>query len=326
MFRYVYRKQHELSVRLFERFAVADYQVISRIPAAEISARISRVGNVCEGTLLPLMQAISDFMVIMVIALGVMFFMPIYLSLAVVLMILAALLLYWPFRKYNMRLGSIFVSCDNAASRDKIETFSGIKTIKSSNSTPFFIRRFSKDIAGYSQVRAKLYFWGQLPRFTLEFMTVFMAMMVFCGMILADVPSGSVVLRFALLAAATGRILPALSRLHYNMTLLKQISQVLNGMFEDITALPPESEAEPAGTMPEVHLNRALEIKDLSFTYKDGKKVFDNFRTLFSSCFFQNSTTRNNDVSTNSVHFQKCKWLSNTHERCNISDWTNIDL
>ncbi|MBE6368528.1 MAG: ABC transporter ATP-binding protein [Lentisphaerae bacterium] len=275
--RFVYRKQQEWSIRLFEKFTAADYQTLLQIAPAEISARISRVGNICEGSMLPLMQGISDCMVIGVILIGVMFFMPGYLTLALGMMLIAAGGLYCLFRKFNGRKGAELIVWDNAVAQDKFETFSGIKSVKTTQSESFFRQRFGADITRYSQVRAQLYFWGQLPRFTLEFMTIFMAMAIFSVMIWNNVPTGTVVLRFALLIAAVGRILPALSRLHYNLTLLKQISQVLKSLFEDITALPPESEGSNGIENTQMGLHNALEIRDLSFAYPDGKKIFENF-------------------------------------------------
>src|SRR5690606_7639105 len=55
-------------------------------------------------------------------------------------------------------------------------------------------------------------------------------------------------------------------------------------------------------------------------------KVLNYFRTLLSTGLFKNCTTGNNDVAATLVHLEDFKWLCVVHQRCNVADWTDVNL
>ena len=71
----IYRKQHELNVRLFRSFICADYSFIAKISPAELAARSQRVGLACEGTLLPMLLFFSDLLVVAALLAALIWFM-----------------------------------------------------------------------------------------------------------------------------------------------------------------------------------------------------------------------------------------------------------
>ncbi len=274
--KFTYRQQEWLSMRLFNNFIHADYGWIAQSSTPEISARINRAAVVCENTLMPLMLIGSDLVVTAAIALTLLLIMPLYLASAIAVLLCCGFL-YFPLRKLNNRMGEDFMRADNAVTRDKIETFSGIKTIKTTNSENCFSKRFASSIHDYSTVTGNIFWLGQIPRLGLEFMAVALAMGIFAAMVLLNVRSEIIILNFALLIAGTGKILPALSRMHYNFTRIRQVSEIMNCIFDDINNTPQETPESNAQVPPRCHLHNALEIKNLSFSYPSGKKIFDNF-------------------------------------------------
>ncbi len=274
----IYRKQHELSVRLFRSFVAADYSFISRIAPAELIARSNRVAMACEGTLLPLMLFFSDLLVVIALLGALIWFMPLFLTVAVLLLILLALGFYLPFRSINSKLGVMYAAEDNLANKDKLTAFNGIKTVKTTACEEFFIHRFSASAKRLALTAGRIYCLGQLPRLWLEFLAVFMAMGIFAAMILCNVATSTVVLCFALLVAAIGRMLPALSRMQYNLTRIKQVRATFQSIFEDITQIEAEVKTDHvAENAKECHLRNALEIKDMSFAYNGERVIFDKF-------------------------------------------------
>jgi len=276
--KFIFRKQQELSLRLFNAFLYADWSAIAGVPAAELSARISRVAMACEGTLLPMMLLWSDLLVVLALVLALIWFMPLMLVGALVFMLLLAALLYWPIRRINSNISNDYIRCDNAVNKDKITAFSGIKTIKSFNCEEYFGARFSKNIRAFVRVASRSYLLGQLPRLSLEFLAVALAMGIFCCLVIFKVPAGTIVLQFALLVAAIGKILPSLSRMHYNLTRIRQVHTIFSGIFDDITRIEPEyKKTVPAAKMHKRSLQKSLEIKNLYFAYPDGRQIFDDF-------------------------------------------------
>ena len=271
----IYRKQQELSERLFVKFMKAEYSFMVEYSPAELNARINRVGLICEGTLMPMLSIVSDALAIAALTAALLFFMPLTLTAALVVLLVLALIFYLPFRRLNTFLSGEYLHCDNTVNRDRISAFTGIKTLKISNCEDYFIRKFASDYKKFTSVAGRIFLLGQIPRLGLEFLAILLAMGIFCCMVAGNVASGSIVLNFALLTAAMARILPSLSRMHYNLTRLRQVDKLFESLYNDLCVENRISRNVDGEN--DITLDEALEIKDLEFAYLDGKVVFSKF-------------------------------------------------
>ena len=279
--RFIFRRQHELSVRLFGLFMKGEYTLLLGNPPSELCARVQRVKTACEGTLLPMMLLGSDALAVAALTAALLFFMPLSMMGAMVVLLVMAWAFYLPFRRINSRLSEEFVKYNNLTMQDVMTGFNGIKAVKTSGCEDFLIDRYRENITGGARVDGRIFCLGQIPRLGLEVLAVALAMGIFIGMVAGNVASGTIVLNFALLIAAMGRILPALSRMHYNMTRLRQVGMLLEDLYNDLKNCKEEKGLEEPQT--EVHLRNALEIKDLNFAYPDGKRIFENFSCVFAA-------------------------------------------
>ena len=273
----IYSKQHELAGRLFGKFMHSEYAFMTEHSPGELSARLGRVALVCEGTLMPILTILSDGLAIAALTAALLFFMPLELVLSLGLLLVLALIFYLPFRKVNSALSGDYQKSDDAASADRIAAFSGIKTVKSFGCEEYFIQKFCRHYGSLARVSGKVFLLGQIPRLGLEVLAIILAMGIFCRMVIGNVASSTIVLNFALLVAAMARIMPSLSRIHYNLTRLRQVDKLFEGLYNDLTAPETESHPENTNSQLELHLNCALEITDLEFAYPDGKQVFKDF-------------------------------------------------
>ena len=270
----IYHKQFELSERLFCKFMRGDYAFMTIHSPAELGARIGRVSLICEGTLMPMLTILSDLMAIAALVAVLFFFMPLVLTAALVALLVLALAFYLPFRRLNTALSNDYLMCDNAVNADRIAAFTGIKTIKSSNCEDFFIRRFSGNYRQYAAVAGRIFLLGQIPRLGLEFLAIMLAMGIFGSMVIGNVAGTSIMLYLALLMAAMARILPALSRMHYNLTRLRQVDKLFENLYEDLCVNNSEVRTVPTAS---ASLERMLEVKHIDFAYPDGKVIFKDF-------------------------------------------------
>ena len=272
----IYSKQYELGERLFRKFLNADYSFSVEHSPAELNARLNRVGLICEGTLMPMLAILSDALAIAALTAALLFFMPVVLVSALVALLVLALIFYLPFRKLNTALGNEYLHSDNAVNADRIAAFTGMKTVKIFNCEDFFTNRFSRNYGKFSRISGRIFLLGQLPRLGLEVLAIVLAMGIFCSMVIANMPGGSIVLNLALLTAAMARILPSLSRTHYNLTRLRQVDKIFEGLYNDLCTGGSDDENKQLPGE-EATLSEALEIKNISFAYPDGKEVFNNF-------------------------------------------------
>ena len=92
-------------------------------------------------------------------------------------------------------------------------------------------------------------------------------------MLTNGIPKAEILLTFAVLTAAVGRILPALSRGYYNLTLIKQNLPQLSVICDILKNLPQEAPA----TGETADAGKDIEFKDVSFAYKNGPVIFEKF-------------------------------------------------
>ncbi len=278
----IYDKQHELGERLFKKFVNADYAFSVEHSPAELNARLGRVSLVCDGTIMPMLSILSDALAITALTAALLFFMPVVLVSALIALLVLALVFYLPFRQVNSRLSNEYMKSDNAVNADRIAVFTGMKTVKSFNCGDFFINRFSRNYGNFSRISGRIFWLGQIPRLGLEVLAVVLAMGIFCSMVVTDVSSGSIVLNLALLTAGMARIMPSLSRMHYNLTRLRQIDKIFEALYTDLCSGSPEVE-KPLNTPAAATLSEALEVKNISFAYPDGKVVFKDFSCIIKA-------------------------------------------
>jgi len=151
----------------------------------------------------------------------------------------------------------------------------GVKAVKASGAEDFFAARYTRFQRDYCRYSRKLYVLGQIPRFGMETAAIVGALGLLAVMVLLGCRAETILLTFSLLLAAMSRMLPAFSRMHYNLTRMRQLDCVFDCMFTDIISVRPEC-LEADGDAAAVHLCERLEIRDLGFDY-GGEPVFEHF-------------------------------------------------
>lgn len=276
---FVYARQAEWSERLFRTLLQTDFSYHLQHSSAELNARLARVGLVCDGTLLPLMMLAGDALAVLALVAVMFWLIPGTVGIALGGLLLLGMLFYWPFRRINQRLSRAFVAYDRDVSDTRLDGLRGVKDVKAAGAEGFFARRYSGQSKRFAAVQCRLYQLGQLPRLALETLAVLLAMGIFAGMVLAEMPIGTIALIFGLLTAVMLRVLPALSRIHYNLMRLRQVGAAFDELYDDLTALRPEQDREAHSTM-EFHLKQQLEIQNLTFGYPAKKPLFKEFNLL----------------------------------------------
>ncbi|MEA4862672.1 MAG: ABC transporter ATP-binding protein [Victivallaceae bacterium] len=272
---FVFRKYWEWCERLYRTYLLAPYRYHLDHSAAELNNNIVRVSQVCYGFLLPAMLLLTDVLAVLALAVVLFFFMPWVTLGCAAFMLIAASAIYLPTRMLNARWGRQAMDSDMAAARGCMGGLQGVKAVKAAGAEDFFAaryRRFQRDYCRYSR---KLYVLGQVPRFGMETVAIFGALGLLMTMLLIGCRTETILLTFSLLVAAMSRMLPAFSRMHYNLTRMRQMDCVFDSMFTDMTSVEPEYLGMDGGAEA-VHLRERLEIRDIVFGYGNGP-VLDHF-------------------------------------------------
>jgi ABC-type bacteriocin/lantibiotic exporter with double-glycine peptidase domain len=104
---------------------------------------------------------------------------------------------------------------------------------------------------------------------------------VFAILLFSGVAREEIVLIFTVIVAAMARVLPALSRAHYNLTQLKQYGILLDELMDKLTGLPQENTAI---TSPHAEFSKDITVENISFSYTPDKTVLNNFSCRIPAC------------------------------------------
>ena len=262
---FIIRKQRELCDRIYRRVMNSPYEFHLSHGSGELVTMMSRAVDLGPELLLPLMLLSTDVVTVTALVAVLLAVMPaITLSCVAVLLVLLAAV-YFPFRALNARVGRRQSEGELESRRRMLAGFFGIKAAKAMRREKFFTDAYAGALDEWLPYRSRLFQLGQLPRLSMEFAAIVTALGVFAAMALAGVPDGTLLLSFSLLLAAMSRLLPAFSRIHYNLIRALQNRYAFDSVMAYLE-LEEERVGAGEGTAP-LTLNDRIEFRNVSFAY-----------------------------------------------------------
>ncbi len=271
--KFVFAKRDELAKRLMANLLYADYETYSKLSHDYCFGSFNRLSDIGNLVLLPSMQILADFQVIALLTVTSVILFPAVSLSGIGFMLLAAITVSALTGRANKKYGRELLTSSLEENRARQACIAGEKIIKCSAKEEYFLHKFSSTYAKMDNVYRKLYNLGQLPRLSLESASILLASGVFAVMILLDVPKTGIMLTFAVLTAVIGRILPALSRCHYNMTLIRQNYPQLQQFCDLLRNIPKEP--APRGTAADA--GQTIKFEHVTFAYDGVKEIFSDF-------------------------------------------------
>ena len=260
-------RQNAISCRLFNSFLNADYRSFITGSADEYSGVLERIKRVFDNFFSPALQLVADTIVIVCLSFAALFMLP-WSAIAMLLLTVAAA---WGITKCfnlrNHRLGEEFHQLEREENKLRLNVLLGMEQIKISGAGEKFFQRFSNASTAICRRTASLYTLGQIPRLALECVALLLICAVFAILLFSGTSQERIILIFTVIVAAMARVLPALSRAHYNLTQLKQYGVLLDELSEKLLELPQE---EFAKTITNADFSGDVVVEKLNFSY-DGK-------------------------------------------------------
>ena len=261
--RFVVRKQRELCDRLYRRVMNSPYTFHLEHGSGELVTMMSRAVDLGTELFFPLMLLATDFVVAAALSIVLVVLMPLVTLSCVALLLVLGAAVYFPLRAYNTRIGREQAQGELESRRRMLAGFFGAKTAKAMNREKFFTSSYAAALDEWLPWRAKLYEIGQLPRLSMELIAVVTALGVFSAMALAGVPDGTLLLSFTLLMGAMSRLLPAFSRIHYNLIRVLQNRY----SFDSVMAYLDMAEEPMGGENAPLTLEDRIEFRNVTFAY-----------------------------------------------------------
>ena len=263
--RFVADKQRTICGRLYRAVMNAPYGFHLAHGSGELVSMMARAVDMGTELMLPVLLLLSDLITVFFLCLALLAVMPGVMTGCAALFAVLGALIYLPLRRLNTRAGREQTEAELANRALMMEGFSGVKCFKAMEREEHFLALYSRSLAKWLPLRARICELGQLPRLILEFAAILAAVGVFAAMALSGMPDGTLLLSFSLLVAAMSRLLPAFSRIHYNLARIVQSRYSFDSVFAWLNIAPEELRRSGAA----LTLNDRIEIRKLSFTYPE---------------------------------------------------------
>ena len=263
--RFIVRQQKALCDRLYRRVMNAPFSFHLRHGSGELVTMMSRAVGLGGDLLFPMMLLATDFVMVTALSLVLVLLMPgVTLSCVAVFAVLGAAV-YLPLRSLNIRIGALQAKGELESRRRMLGGFFGAKSAKAMHREKYFTDSYAAALDSWLPHGARLFALGQLPRLSMEFIAIITALGVFAAMALAGIPDGTLLLSFSLLIAALSRMLPAVSRIHYNLVRVLQSRY----SFDSVMSYLNTEEEPSGGDATPLTLNDRIEFRHISFAYPE---------------------------------------------------------
>jgi ABC-type multidrug transport system fused ATPase/permease subunit len=276
MSRFVWRRQHRLSVRLLRRYLNESYTFYLQNNTSGLAKNIlTEVGEVINGVLMPGLRMLSQ-------ALVVIFVLALLLAVDVAVALSATLflgggygLIYAYIRPRQRRLGQVRRGSHQLRFKTADEALGSIKETKVLGREPEFLRRFAASNRRFSNASASNAVVRDLPRYALDTLAFGGIVIVVLYLVGTRDDFAEAIAVLSLYALAGYRLLPALQQVFRGLSTIRFYYPALEHLQGDLKHHPggpaekPRRESEPAP--PPIPFERRISLRGLGYRYPGRK-------------------------------------------------------
>lgn len=273
-FNLIYKINHNLTNRLFEKYINFNYSNYLKKNSSELVRNIINVENFTHNIHQSVIL-VSEIILIFAFLLLLLFFQPL-MTFSVVFV--GFFLGFFFFKILNPKLikyGENYQSKSKALIQEINQSVNNFKDIKIYQKQNFFLNKFSISTSVYSNsIKINEYFKA-LPRIIIEFVAVLVIILIIFSMLFLKLENKEIISFVALFAAIGFRLIPSLNKiiaaiqhLKYYLKLTDNLSFDLNYIEKNLT----KSES--------INFSNNIELKNLDYSYDSGKIIFKNLNLI----------------------------------------------
>ena len=269
--KYIFGKQRYFAVRLYESYLKSDYTKCTARPIAELDMNIHYCSMLAPYILLPISQLAGDIIIIALLGTILAVSMPVITLSGIVFMAVCGFAVQLSCAKLNRINGERFMRAEADNARSRLAGLNNLSYIKSVSAEDFFVDKYTVSEKKSNKGNMRLFVLGQIPRHALETAAILLMLGIFTVLILRGTPKSEILVIFAAIVAVMSRILPSISRCHYNLMRIRQSKSMFDTLYNDLTQTHTEQEI-PCGKAPT--LEKELVIDRAAFRYPDSGVLY----------------------------------------------------
>ena len=269
---FVYDRLSDIACRLYCGFLHSRYGYFADNGKIELHSIIQKIEQVCSMVLLPVMHMAVDILTIVFISGMLLFSIPFIVLGCAVIFTLGSLLVYWPCRKISWMSGMRMSQLITRLNKISLYTFEDIKSVKILGLEDHFYHLWMHERKEKSRMETNLYMLGQVPRLVLETLAIFSALLILAIMLVRGEAIGTVILSFSLLIAAMSRLLPAINRINYSLSMIRGGKP----FFREIIGSFDIKREDLGDLQKELKFQDSIRVENLTFSYPGSDKKIIN--------------------------------------------------
>lgn len=274
LLRFSQMREYSISRRLVSGYLHQPYEWFLNRHSADLGKTVlSEVGQVINGSVVPVMQLIAQSAVAVAIVSLLIVTNPVVAASMVSGLGAIYATIYISSRRYLSRIGTERVRANRQRYQVTHDAFGGIKDVKIAGLEGALLKRFDDPAERFAKCQTASQVVGQLPRYALE-------VVAFGGMLSLAVYTirlpggmGAALPLIALYGLAGFRLLPALQQIYMHLSRIRFSGPALDRLHTDVSALPPFSEVSyAAGTSKAPSLTDGLALVDVTYRYPNAQR------------------------------------------------------
>ena len=269
--RFTLMREYSIGKRLIQGYLSQPYIWFLNRHSADISQSIlSEVREVINKTIMPIMNILVHG-AITIAFLTLLVFVDFKLAIISGLVLgLSYIFIFQIIKKKLSRYGAQRFQANTERFTAINEAFGAVKELKFSRLENFYIDRFKKPAELYAKSQSLESIISHLPRFLIEGIAFGGMILLILIMMATGNNFTKIIPIVAVYAFAGYRLIPALQQVYIAFTQLRFSEKALDSIYKDISNLKKNIYLDE--NLDPITLNKAITIKDLSFSYSNSEK------------------------------------------------------
>jgi ABC-type multidrug transport system fused ATPase/permease subunit len=285
-YKFIYYNQKTLAAKLMKRYMNMPYLFHTTENSAVLVRTINEDVNRCFLVVLNSLQIITEVCVVLTLGMYLLY-TDVLMTLSILILVGGCAIIFVKiFRKKTQKYGKDYQYASGKMIQWLNQGFGGIKEIKVSEKTDFFVDKYEENYLKYATAQLKFQVLGQMPKGILETLTIGVVMLVVIIKVLSGVDMRETLPQLSVFIIAAYRILPSANRINnslntimFNMPSMNKICNDLIYTQDKIERNEPKSYC--GGDV--IYFKQDITIQSLSFRYPGKEKYV--FRNVFMKIY-----------------------------------------
>ena len=285
-YKFIYYNQKTLAAKLMKRYMNMPYLFHTTENSAVLVRTINEDVNRCFLVVLNSLQIITEVCVVLTLGMYLLY-TDVLMTLSILILVGGCAIIFVKiFRKKTQKYGKDYQYASGKMIQWLNQGFGGIKEIKVSEKTDFFVDKYEENYLKYATAQLKFQVLGQMPKGILETLTIGVVMLVVIIKVLSGVDMRETLPQLSAFIIAAYRILPSANRINnslntimFNMPSMNKICNDLIYTQDKIERNEPKSYC--GGDV--IYFKQDITIQSLSFRYPGKEKYV--FRNVFMKIY-----------------------------------------